>query len=147
MSVFPEVALIAARLDIREFVPGDVGLVEEAQRLGEPEALPPGAPSEPAGVAAWLADGVHRPRRAGDGVHLMMLDRAAGRIVALGNRFVSTRAREPFRFHPRPGTVSFPPKGAIGWTLCHPKVPLGGIGEWRIGEWRSGAECVSLRTG
>jgi RimJ/RimL family protein N-acetyltransferase len=81
MSVFPEVALIAARLDIREFVPGDVGLVEEAQRLGEPEALPPGAPSEVAGVAAWLADGVHRPRRAGDGVHLMMLDRAAGRIV------------------------------------------------------------------
>ncbi len=45
------------------------------------EALPPGAPSDPDEVAGWLADGVHRPRREGTGVHLMMLDRAAGRLV------------------------------------------------------------------
>jgi RimJ/RimL family protein N-acetyltransferase len=48
---------------------------------GEPEALPPGTPSDPDAVAAWLADGAHRPQREGAGVHLMMLDRTADRIV------------------------------------------------------------------
>ena len=47
----------------------------------EPEALPPGAPPDPGEVAGWLADGVHPPRREGKGIHMMMLDRAAGRIV------------------------------------------------------------------
>lgn len=32
-------------------------------------------------MAGWLADGVHRPQREGTAVHLMMLDRAAGRVV------------------------------------------------------------------
>ena len=47
----------------------------------EPEALPPGAPPDPGEVARWLSDGVHRPRQEGTGVHLMMLDRAACKIV------------------------------------------------------------------
>ena len=32
-------------------------------------------------MAGWLSDGVHRPRQEGTGVHLMMLDRAAWKIV------------------------------------------------------------------
>ena len=61
---------------------GDAGLVHGLlAATAEPEALPPGAPSDPGDVAGWLADGVHRPRQEGTGVHLMMLDRAAGRIV------------------------------------------------------------------
>jgi RimJ/RimL family protein N-acetyltransferase len=32
-------------------------------------------------VPGWLADGVHQSRQEGTGVHLMMLDRASGRIV------------------------------------------------------------------
>ena len=48
--------------------------------LGALEALPP-ALGQPAAIAGWLADGVHALRRNGTGVHLMMLDRAAGRIV------------------------------------------------------------------
>jgi RimJ/RimL family protein N-acetyltransferase len=47
----------------------------------EPEAVPPGTPPDPGEVAGWLADGVHRPQREGKGIHMMMLDRAAGRIV------------------------------------------------------------------
>jgi RimJ/RimL family protein N-acetyltransferase len=47
----------------------------------ESEALPPGAPSDPDEVAGWLADVVHWPQRQGAGVHLMMLDRAADKIV------------------------------------------------------------------
>ncbi|MGH3168537.1 MAG: GNAT family N-acetyltransferase [Trebonia sp.] len=81
MSEFPDVKITADRLDVREFGPGDIELVEELLSSTEPEALPPGTPSSPDGLAVWLADGVHQPRRAGNGVHLMMLDRAAGRIV------------------------------------------------------------------
>ena len=81
MSVFPEVRLSAGRLDIREYALGDLALVSEVLSRGEPEALPPGAPSASSGMAVWLADGLHRLRRAGDWVHLMMLDRAGGRIV------------------------------------------------------------------
>ena len=82
MSVFPEVRLSAGRLDIREYAPDDLALVSEVLSRGEPEALPPGAPSSASsGMAGWLADGLHRLRRAGDWVHLMMLDRAGGRIV------------------------------------------------------------------
>jgi RimJ/RimL family protein N-acetyltransferase len=82
MSAFPSPAIRSERLDLREYGPDDAGLV-----LGlltdraEPEALPPGAPSDPGDVTGWLADGVHRSRREGTGVHLMMLDRVAGRIV------------------------------------------------------------------
>lgn len=81
MPVFPEVKIAADRLDIREYGPGDLALAEELRSRGEPEPLPPGAPLSPGDLPAWLADGVHQPRHAGNGVHLMMLDRASGRIV------------------------------------------------------------------
>lgn len=81
MPEFPEVKITADRLDIREYGPADLALAEELQSRGEPEPLPPGAPSSPGDLTAWLADGVHQPRHAGNGVHLMMLDRASGRIV------------------------------------------------------------------
>ena len=80
MSAFPSPVIRSARLDLREYGPGDAGLVLELLAV-EPEALPPGAPSGPAEVTGWLADGAHRARREGTGLHLMMLDRAAGRIV------------------------------------------------------------------
>jgi RimJ/RimL family protein N-acetyltransferase len=82
MSVFPSPAIRSVRLDLREYGPDDAGLVLGLLAGGaETEALPPGAPSDPGDVTGWLADGVHRSRREGTGVHLMMLDRAAGRIV------------------------------------------------------------------
>jgi RimJ/RimL family protein N-acetyltransferase len=81
MTSFPEVKISAARLDVREFGLDDAGLVDEVLTGGEPDALPPGAPSQPADVAEWLAAGVHRMRESGAGVHLMMVDRASGTIV------------------------------------------------------------------
>jgi RimJ/RimL family protein N-acetyltransferase len=82
VNIFPSPVIRATRLDVREYGPGDAGLVCGVLASGgDPEALPPGAPSDPAEVAGWLADGVHRPHREGTGVHLMMLDRAAMRIV------------------------------------------------------------------
>lgn len=78
---FPVAGIAAARLDIREYTPGDASLVREVLDSGHQEALPPGAPSSPDDVPAWLAEGARRSRYAGDGVHLMMLDRVAGRIV------------------------------------------------------------------
>lgn len=82
MSHFPSPVIRSPRLDLREYGPGDAGLVcELLTDRAEREGLPPGTPSDPDEVAAWLADGVHRLRREGTGVHLMMLDRAAGRIV------------------------------------------------------------------
>jgi len=82
VSSFPSPVIRAARLDLREYGPDDAGLVRGLlDSGGEPEALPPGAPADPAEVPGWLADGVHRPQREGLGVHLMMLDRAALRIV------------------------------------------------------------------
>ena len=82
MSPFPSPVIRSVRLDLREYGAGDAGLVRGLLAAGgEREALPPGAPSDPGEVAGWLADGMHRPRREGTGVHLMMLDRAAGKIV------------------------------------------------------------------
>jgi RimJ/RimL family protein N-acetyltransferase len=82
MRPFPSPAIRSARLDLREYRPGDAGLVRGLLAAGgDPEALPPGAPSDPDDVAGWLTDGVHRAQREGTGVHLMMLDRAAGKIV------------------------------------------------------------------
>src|SRR5690348_15274318 len=82
MSAFPSPVIRSARLDLRAYRAGDEGRVRDLLGSGgEPEALPPGMPSDPDAVAGWLADGVHRPQREGTGVHLMMLDRAALRIV------------------------------------------------------------------
>jgi RimJ/RimL family protein N-acetyltransferase len=82
MSPFPPPVIRSARLDLREYGASDAGLVRGLLAAGVgPEALPPGAPSDPEDVAVWLADGAQRPQREGTGVHLMMLDRAAGKIV------------------------------------------------------------------
>lgn len=80
MSSFRSPVIRSERLDLREYGASDAGLVHEVL-AAEPEALPPGAPSDPGDVAGWLADDVHRSRREGTGVHLMMLDRTAGKIV------------------------------------------------------------------
>jgi len=82
MSPFPSPVIHSARLDLREYGVRDAGLVHGLLSSGgEPEALPPGAPADPGDVAGWLADGVHWPQQEGTGVQLMMLDRAADRIV------------------------------------------------------------------
>jgi RimJ/RimL family protein N-acetyltransferase len=81
MSSFPSPVIHSARLELREYGAGDAGLVREVLASGKPEALPPGTPSDPGEVPGWLADGGQRSRREGTGVHLMMLDRAAGQIV------------------------------------------------------------------
>ena len=81
MSSFPSPVIRSARLELREYGAGDDGLVRGLLDDGSPEALPPGAPSDPGEVAEWLADGAHRTRREGTGLHLMMLDRTAGQVV------------------------------------------------------------------
>jgi RimJ/RimL family protein N-acetyltransferase len=81
MSSFPSPVIRSARLELREYGAGDDGLVRGLLDGGSPEALPPGAPSDPGEVAEWLADGAHRTRREGTGLHLMMLDRTAGQVV------------------------------------------------------------------
>jgi RimJ/RimL family protein N-acetyltransferase len=81
MNSFPTPVIRSARLELREYGPGDDGLVRRALAAGNREALPPGAPSDPGEVPGWLTDGIHQLRRDGTGVHLMMLDRAAGQIV------------------------------------------------------------------
>ena len=48
---------------------------------GDRTSLPPGAPSHRPEVDAWLADGVHRHRWEGAGVHLMMAERSSGELV------------------------------------------------------------------
>jgi RimJ/RimL family protein N-acetyltransferase len=80
MSPFPSPDIRSERLDLRQYGASDAGLVREVLAAA-PEALPPGAPSDPGEVAGWLADGVNRSQQEGTGVHLMMLDRAAGQIV------------------------------------------------------------------
>jgi RimJ/RimL family protein N-acetyltransferase len=82
MRPFPSPVIRSARLDLREYGASDAGLVLGLLTVDAGlEALPPGVPSDQGDVAGWLADGVHRPQREGTGVHLMMLDRAAGEIV------------------------------------------------------------------
>ena len=82
MSAFPSPVVIrSARLELREYGAGDAALVHELQATGVPEALPPGAPSDPAEVAGWLADSARWSRGGGTSLHLMMLDRESGRIA------------------------------------------------------------------
>ena len=81
MSAFPSPVIRSARLELREYGAGDAGLVHELLATGEPEALPPGAPSDPGAVAGWLADSERWSHGGGKSLHLMMLDRGSGRIV------------------------------------------------------------------
>jgi RimJ/RimL family protein N-acetyltransferase len=80
MSLFPSPLIRCERLDVRQYGASDAGLVREALAAA-PEALPPGAPSDPGEVPAWLVGSLNRPQQEGTGLHLMMLDRAAGQIV------------------------------------------------------------------
>jgi RimJ/RimL family protein N-acetyltransferase len=81
VNSFPQAAITADRLDIREFALSDADLVREVLSAQSPEALPPGAPSEEDELAEWLTEGVHVLRRDGFGVHFMLLDRARAKIV------------------------------------------------------------------
>ena len=81
MSSFAEVRIAAERLEVTEFGPQVADAVRALVAAGDYTALPPGAPSQPPEVDAWLADGVHRHRDEGGGVHLMMQERASGELV------------------------------------------------------------------
>lgn len=81
MRPFPSPLIRSARLELREYGADDVALVRAVLAEGAPEALPPGVPSGPGQVPAWLADGLLQLKREGAGVHLMMYDCASGRIV------------------------------------------------------------------
>ena len=81
---FPAVRISAERLDIREFGPGDAGLVREVLQSGEWLPLSTalvGTSEYPADVDWWLADAVHEPRRERTGLNLMMLARDDDRIA------------------------------------------------------------------
>jgi RimJ/RimL family protein N-acetyltransferase len=81
---FPPVRISARRLDIREFGPGDDGLVREVLAGGDwlPLSTALVETSEyPADVDWWLADAVHEPRRERTGLNLMMLARDDHRIA------------------------------------------------------------------
>jgi RimJ/RimL family protein N-acetyltransferase len=80
MSSFPSPLIHSDRLELREYNPDDLGLASEVAAAGEGEALPPGVPTDPEQLAQWFDNGIHLADR-DRGVHLMMLDRASGRIV------------------------------------------------------------------
>jgi RimJ/RimL family protein N-acetyltransferase len=80
MDSFPSPVIRSDRLDLREFGPDDLGLASEVAAAGEREALPPGVPVNRDELAQWFAAGMPLGGR-GDAVHLMMLDRAHGRMV------------------------------------------------------------------
>ncbi|MCK2218006.1 GNAT family N-acetyltransferase [Actinomadura sp. ATCC 31491] len=68
-----DVAIATARLTLRPFGPQDAVRVRSVVESGA-RFLPPGAPAQAAGVAAWLDRGVHELRRSGQGIHLAMTD-------------------------------------------------------------------------
>ncbi|MGW3603452.1 GNAT family N-acetyltransferase [Micromonospora sp. NPDC005161] len=79
--MFPPVKITSDRLEIREFGPQDTAAVAAFVAAGDRTALPPGFPEAVADVDAWLADAVHQRRLGGEGVHLVILERATGEIV------------------------------------------------------------------
>jgi RimJ/RimL family protein N-acetyltransferase len=80
MGSLPSPAICSERLELREYNPDDLGLASEIAAAGEGEALPPGLPTSPDELAQWFAEGMHLVNR-DSALHLMMLDRASGRIV------------------------------------------------------------------
>jgi RimJ/RimL family protein N-acetyltransferase len=80
MASFPRPAIRSDRLDLREFEPDDLDLVGEEAAAGELEAMPLGVPANAVELTEWLDMGMHLTGR-DNGVRLMMVDRAAGRIV------------------------------------------------------------------
>jgi RimJ/RimL family protein N-acetyltransferase len=81
MTNFDEVKITSDRLELREFGPEDAATVTALVLAKDYTSLPPSAPSEPGDVDGWLADGAHRHRREGGGVHLLMLERSSGELV------------------------------------------------------------------
>jgi RimJ/RimL family protein N-acetyltransferase len=80
MGSFPSPLIHSDRLELREFNPDDLRLAGEVAAAGEGEALPPGVPTNPDELAQWFDNGMHLAGR-DSALHLMMLDRASGRIV------------------------------------------------------------------
>lgn len=80
MGSFPSPLIRSGRLELREFTPDDLGLASEVAAAGEGEALPPGTPTNRKQLKQWFDHGMHLGDR-DTAVHLMMLDRARGRIV------------------------------------------------------------------
>ena len=80
MGPFPSPLIHSDRLELREFSRDDLGLASEVATAGEGEALPPGTPTNPKQLAKWFDNGMHLRDR-DSAVHLMMLDRASGKIV------------------------------------------------------------------
>jgi len=80
MGSFPSPLIRSGRLELREFNSDDLPLASEVAAAGEGEALPPGFPDNPEQLAHWFADGMYLMSR-DSAVHLMMLDRAQGRLV------------------------------------------------------------------
>jgi RimJ/RimL family protein N-acetyltransferase len=80
MGPFPPPLIRSDRLELREYTSDDLGLAREVAAAGEGEGLPPGVPTDPDELVQWFADGLYRGDR-DSVVHLMMLDRASGKIV------------------------------------------------------------------
>ena len=74
------------RLELREFSLADADLLREVAANAEPEAIPPGVPSDPERLDDWLAGDQRLPDPEGTAVHLMMLDRTLGlpQLIACG---------------------------------------------------------------
>jgi RimJ/RimL family protein N-acetyltransferase len=80
MGPFPSPLIRSDRLELREYNRDDLGLATEVAATGEGEALPPGTPTNPEQLRRWFDQGMHLRDR-DSALHLMMLDRASGRIV------------------------------------------------------------------
>ena len=80
MDSFPSPAISGDRLDLREYGAEDLALASEVVAAGEPAALPPGFPSTTTELAEWFANGKNSAGR-DSALHMMMFDRASGRIV------------------------------------------------------------------
>jgi RimJ/RimL family protein N-acetyltransferase len=79
MNAFPSPVISSDRLDLREIGAGDLDVVTEVAAAA-PEGLPPGVPATPDELAEWFANGLYKTGR-DTAVHMIMLDRASGRMV------------------------------------------------------------------
>jgi RimJ/RimL family protein N-acetyltransferase len=79
--MFPPVKIVSGGLEIREYGPQDTDQVTGFLTAGDRTALPPGAPHDTGDVPDWLAQGVHRHRLGGGGVHLLILTEHTGQIL------------------------------------------------------------------
>ncbi len=118
MSSFAEVRIAAERLEVTEFGRHVADAVRALIAAGDYTALPPGVPFQPLEVDAWLAGGVHRHRRDGGGVHLMMQERASGELVGRSACSRPTGRRAAPRSATACGRI-----GAAGVTRPRPSPP------------------------